>query len=326
MNKYNIVDETKTIELGLLNKCILRCPMCLRQEANDIDIAIPKGYTNFEKLIETLNNFKNINRIDMVGSVGEPTLYPHIFELLEYNNSRNIKSILSTNGSTKIDWAKLGKTMKKGDIIRFATDGSTQELHSKYRVGSKLADVLEHHKIFKENSEATTINQFIIFKYNENDIDEIIKLSKHNKFDYLETTHTGDTIFIHDEIRASNSLCKRYEQLNNYVNNKPFENIKCLMYSLNQLYINHSGHILPCDDMEEFAFNFLDKTIHNSTFEECIEQISRITKGIKMNKTCIRCCGDCNKKIRSDYPVLQMRLDIDKFEVLNHYRLTIDDN
>ena len=39
----------------------------------------------------------------LVGSMSEPTLYPHFLELIDYLKSRDIKIEICTNGDTRND-------------------------------------------------------------------------------------------------------------------------------------------------------------------------------------------------------------------------------
>jgi wyosine [tRNA(Phe)-imidazoG37] synthetase (radical SAM superfamily) len=99
-----------------------------------------KNIRTINDWITQLNEYKNVKNISLAGFASEPTLYPYIFELIKYLKSRNIKIELYTNGNThdKTWWRELGKILTKNDRTYFTICGSTQELHSKYRVGSNL--------------------------------------------------------------------------------------------------------------------------------------------------------------------------------------------
>ena len=166
----------KTVYIGLNNSCNLKCPMCTRQMTNHI---FDNTYININNIIRFLDILKDLETIEIAGTVSEPTLYPHLFKLIKYLKSRNIFIIISTNGSTRNIkwWSKLGLMLDNNDEVIFAIDGSTQDIHQKYRVGSNLSKVLLNHKVFKQNSECKTTCQFIKFNYNQNDILNTMSLS-----------------------------------------------------------------------------------------------------------------------------------------------------
>ncbi|QOI69383.1 putative radical SAM protein [Campylobacter phage F379] len=309
-------EDIEVAELSLINLCNLKCPMCLRQ---NIDFKMKVNHLDLNNLKRFLNDLPNLKRVVLMGAVCEPTLYPHIFELLEYMNTRNIKVRLSTNGSTKIDWARLGKTMKKGDIIRFPVDGSTQELHSKYRVGSKLADVLEHHKIFKENSEATTIMQFIQFDYNRDDEDNIKQMYKNSTFDLLEICpcYEPPNLDPKASVKPRTELLKFFKMKDNLRNDKS-EVLGCPEAAMNAIYLNHMGILVPCNEQEDY---FLDKpdtiNINKNTTQECFDFMNNILKNIRCNEVCKRACSKMGLKECFLYPIFQLNRENTKFELVD---------
>ena len=315
------IDDITKIELGLINKCVLKCPMCLRQEEDGKKLK-KNIFINFNKLTECIDAFSNVKIIDIVGSVSEPTLYPYFFELLFYLKSKNIKLRISTNGSTNIDWKKFGELLDENDIVRFPIEGSTNYLHSKYRVGSSLEKVIKNHNLFKENSKATTIMQSIIFKYNEHDKDNIIKFYNDTLFDLLEFTHTGDSLYIDENIKPVRNLELLYKQ-----NNIKYPEVECNCYAEKFIYINHLGAMLPCDDLEEISFKYenndIFKTINNNSISECFDQLNEIINKKNNNTICSRVCGKFNKIIRKKYPVIQYNKQLENY-ILNDYRGVYD--
>jgi len=306
-------EDIISIELGLINKCVLNCRLCLRQE--DIAKGLKKDEAiDSSQLFKFLDKLSNLQQVDLVGSVSEPTLHKQIKEIIKYIKSRNLKIRLSTNGNTFSLkwWEELGALMNSEDIVRFAIDGSTQEIHSKYRVGGKLSKVLDCHRHFKKSSKAVTVLQNILFTYNINDQENIKKLALAENFDICEFTHTGNSFFSEDaKLREDNilpvkDLLFEYQKLDMEKKNLNL-GIECASLKGNQVYLNHLGCLLPCDDMEETTFENTENnvTIYSSSLEECFERVNYIISKRFLCRTCEECCGPLHREIREKYPIIQ---------------------
>ena len=158
------------LELELTSTCNLQCPLCIRTiDQNSINTKIK--YRPLSEIINQLEEaqFNNLKYITIAGPISEPTLYPDLFELLKYLNKRKLEISLFINGDTHDDlyYKKLGIIFRSGvGHIYFTICGSTQELHSKYRVGSSLEKVLNNLDIVKKYSDKAILT-WIIFNYNE---------------------------------------------------------------------------------------------------------------------------------------------------------------
>ena len=308
-----------SVELGLINQCVLKCRLCLRTE--DVAKQLEKDVAlDYDALVIFLDALPNLKQLDLVGSISEPTLHKRIHDIVKYAKNRDISIRLSTNGNTFNTqwWGRFGPLFDEKDIVRFAVDGSTQEIHAKYRVGGKLSKVLGCHKAFKENSKAITVLQNIVFDYNVDDKDNIRKIFMDEGFDICEFTHTGDGDYegnpsiIIDNILPIGELLDRYKERSGKIKPQPFnKNIKCNSLSNQQLYINHMGCVLPCDDMEETTFTDIENniTLQDNTMQECFDHINSIIKKRFFNKTCERCCGPRERQLKEDYPIIQYNRD-----------------
>lgn len=308
-----VPENVYSVELGLINKCVLKCRMCLRSE--DIAKQLPKDVAvEYDSLVKFLDALPNLKQLDLVGSVSEPTLHNKINDIVRYAKRRALQIRLSTNGNTFSNswWAKFGELFEANDIVRFAVDGSTQVIHAKYRVGSKLSKVLANHRAFKAHTKATTVLQNILFAYNIDDQENILALFNRETFDVCEFTHTGDADYaaqpalITDNIVPVADLLKRYRERNN----PPIAlttGIVCKSSKERQIYINHMGCVLPCDDMEETTFTDRDDnvTIYKNTVQECFDHVNMIIRKRFITRTCSVCCGPANQKLHVDYPIVQ---------------------
>lgn len=306
-------ESIKSVELGLTSQCVLKCRLCLREEEIfqqlEKNVALDYGAT-----IEFLDALPNLRQLDLVGSISEPTLHKRIHDFVRYAKNRDMIIRLSTNGQTfNIRWwAEFGPLFNEKDIVRFAVDGASQETHAKYRVGGKLSKVLANHAAFKENSKAITVCQNILFDYNIDEQDDVLKLFMEEGFDICEFTHTGDGDYagkpdlVVDNILPIEALLKRYDDRDREY--RPFnKDVVCNSLKSEQLYINHMGCVLPCDDMEETTFVDRENniTIYDHTIEQCFDHVNAIIKKRFTDRTCYRCCGAKERKLREDYPIVQ---------------------
>lgn len=110
--------------------CQITCPGCYR--GIDKKDHKPK-HENLEELKKQIDWFvkeRNVQTISVAG--GEPLLYPHIFELIEYINSKRLRTMLYTNGFG----------LDKETLIKLKSSGVTQVLlHvDRYQIRSDIQD------------------------------------------------------------------------------------------------------------------------------------------------------------------------------------------
>ena len=164
-------DQVYDIELELTGVCNLRCPLC----ANCMCDAEHLKRKNIRPLAEwqsQLDKYSNVKSVCLAGIFSEPTMYPELFELLDYLVQRRISFELYTNGDLHDDswWSELSYHTTVNDKVVFTICGSTQELHERYRVGSKLDRIVQHAQAFKTSSgKCNDWVQHIKFNYNTDD-------------------------------------------------------------------------------------------------------------------------------------------------------------
>jgi sulfatase maturation enzyme AslB (radical SAM superfamily) len=158
------------IEMDLTGVCNLSCPLCTRnyQHANHL---VQKNVRSIDQIIQQLDSFTGLRRFFVAGVVSEPTMYKDFIPFIEYLNSRDIYYEIFTNGNTRTPawWEQLGNLVPENCMCAFTVCGSTQELHSKYRVGSNLQQILDNAAAFRKNGRKNDWVQHIRFQYNAAD-------------------------------------------------------------------------------------------------------------------------------------------------------------
>lgn len=162
-------DEIIRLELELTSTCNLNCPLCMRER---MSIPAKIQYRELQAIISQLDQYKTLKYVTIAGAISEPTTYPHLFDLLVYLQRRNIEISLYINGDTHTDgyYRKLGAVFHQcRGYVYFTICGSTQELHSTYRIGSTLDTVIRRLELINRFSGNKGMLTWIVFNYNEQD-------------------------------------------------------------------------------------------------------------------------------------------------------------
>jgi len=159
----------KKINIDITYRCPLMCPNCQRQTRfTSKGLKVPGediSLENFEKIS------KHFKRINFCGQVSDPVHHPNFLEILEITRrNNNSVSVHHASAAKPEKWYPKAFKANPNATWWFGIDGLPEDSH-KYRVnqdGEKLFRImLESKKYLKTDP----IWQYIIFNYNENDID-----------------------------------------------------------------------------------------------------------------------------------------------------------
>ena len=110
------------VSISLLEKCNLSCTYCYLKHSDTL-----LSYDTLNEYIDFLDN----NGCLSVGiGGGEPTLYPHLMDLLHKIYNTQMGCTLTTNGSATIDFYK--RILNKVQLLRFSIDG-VNEIYERNR-------------------------------------------------------------------------------------------------------------------------------------------------------------------------------------------------
>lgn len=173
----------KRLNIDLSHRCPLECLRCGRQRSfTSKGLKVPGRDLTIEEFNKILDWFP---RISFCGQYSDPIHHPQINELLKITKERGTKVEVHLASSLKPmkHYIEAFKANPKANWI-FGIDGIPEESH-KYRVnqdGRKLYNImLESKKYLKTKP----LWQFIIFSFNENSIDECMKMAKDNDVDFI---------------------------------------------------------------------------------------------------------------------------------------------
>jgi radical SAM protein with 4Fe4S-binding SPASM domain len=170
------------------NYCNLLCPECISGKKA---FNRPLGYIDFELFKKIINETKTHIAYLMLNFQGESFLHSDLIKMIEYANSRNIFVSISTNGHF-IDKPGFGDLIGSGlSELIVSLDGTTQEVYEQYRIGGTLNKVLGNIKgLINEKDNQKGIFpivklQFLVFNFNEHQLQDVKKLAKKLKVDQL---------------------------------------------------------------------------------------------------------------------------------------------
>jgi len=126
------------IDLFAVDVCNLKCPMCPRQGH------IPgKGYMAFDQVKKILDQTADYGLCAFnFAGLGEPTLYPDLFEVIKYAKEKGVIDVnMHTNG-TRLEPDFNRKLLESClDRLIISLDSADKERYEKIRVGAKFEKV-----------------------------------------------------------------------------------------------------------------------------------------------------------------------------------------
>ncbi len=177
------------MQIEITSRCNLHCPVCpcgmdiLHRDTDSMDMEL------FKQLISEVGPY-------LLGTClwgwGEPLLNPQFPEMVRLTNSYGPVTVLSTNGQCLNNPRVLeGLISEPPTYLIVAIDGLTDETNSKYRVGAKLAPIMEG--VAKLNELKRQRNQpfpimhmrYIVMKHNQHELPEVQPFATSNQFDML---------------------------------------------------------------------------------------------------------------------------------------------
>jgi len=203
------------IWLDISTYCNAACPQCHRTNPKGLDKVdwLPLLQWDKKKKKKVFPVPSRHPRYEFCGTWGDPIMNKDILEIVRYiSENSNSKIIIDTNGSLRDEtfWWDLGVAGSENLTVIFAVDGSTQEIHEKYRRKTDLAKILSNmNELSLTQAKARAVT--IVFKHNENDIENITNLvfangatihkwypsgrfgTYTNKFDFLNENNETET-------------------------------------------------------------------------------------------------------------------------------------
>ena len=195
----HFLEKPKKLQAELSSMCNALCLGCQRTNTmnyNEVKSCIPKKQIvevkTFEKLIKS-DTMSSLEILEFCGTIDEPLIHPQFFEILDvaYAVNPNYNITIHTNASLRSeeDWKKLAISLKrfKYHDVHFSIDG-LEDTHSIYRQWTDYNKIIRNAKSFIQNG-GNAIWQFLIFPWNEHQVDEAKNISQDLGFKKFHKRH-----------------------------------------------------------------------------------------------------------------------------------------
>lgn len=180
------------VNLDITFRCPLECSKCSRQSFYAKHNKIVEGQDmSFNTFLKVINHFDILN---FCGQVSDPVNHPNFIKFLNLCDffKKNI-SVHTANSHKSLEWYKEAFESNKNAEWHFGISGLPKDSHlyRKNQDGEKLFEIM---LLAKKILHKKPIWQYIIFSYNENDIETakqiakkeqvILRLLMSTRFDY----------------------------------------------------------------------------------------------------------------------------------------------
>jgi MoaA/NifB/PqqE/SkfB family radical SAM enzyme len=291
------------------NKCVIECSSCARTIFKE---RFPKKKQVDEIDIDQLCNFlgDKTEYVDIEGVYGDAIYHSRILELLKRLKEKKIRIGLTTNGSgkRKAFWTELESILSDDDELIFSIDGLEDTNHI-YRINSKWHTIMPALEIFGKSKIKTTW-KYIVFKHNQNQINEARELS--------EKLGIDNFVVIKHNRHFSSDSDEALIPSDNFIDNSIVENMsisdddtsstirpQCLKPNTAMTLIDCHGDIYPCCYLAPYhlstktiwnardgKFNIKDNTIDDIFNNNEVKEFYESTKNLKSaNRYCKMFCG-----------------------------------
>ena len=170
----------KKVNLDITHRCALECPRCPRQTMfKNNGLAVPGQDLSDESFEKILAHMKHI---DFEGQYSDPVHHPRFIHFLQRCYETGTTAEIHNASSTKsLKWYQKAFEANPDAQWIFSIDGLPKDSHI-YRInqdGEKLFNIMKEAKKYLNTTPAW---QYIIFRYNQHDIQEAAELAESEGF------------------------------------------------------------------------------------------------------------------------------------------------
>jgi radical SAM protein with 4Fe4S-binding SPASM domain len=242
------------------NFCNLKCPFCPTGQGRNSRLKTMITLDNFKKIIDKLGPY--LIHIDFC-NWGEPLLNKQIYEMIKYAEQYHVDSKIDSNFNQFSEEDAENIILSGLDKIIISLDGITEETYARYRVGGEFNRVMNNLKILlRKKIELKRANpyitwQFLVFRHNEHEIEEVKRMGKDLGVDHVGITKAfignKDWIPFNEEYSNYKKEEAKGEITSEYF--KAQEEVKC-NWPWEAVTINPNGSVSPCCSVEEEKDDF----------------------------------------------------------------------
>ena len=165
------------------HRCIFRCPQCIRQKTTSQE-QIKRSFDLEEEQFKKILDYYELG-ITFCGQISDPIYHPKFLNLLKMCDGQGKAVRIATVGSGKSDaWWNEAYSYGVGENAwYFGVDG-IDEKSELYRIGSDFQEVWQRMKQGRDLGHVI-VWQYIIFGYNEHEVDRAIEIAQQEDFSLL---------------------------------------------------------------------------------------------------------------------------------------------
>ncbi|HEX5438752.1 MAG TPA: radical SAM protein [Gemmatimonadaceae bacterium] len=170
------------VQMEPVGQCNLRCQMCPIQFREDGPPYGPPAFMAFEEFTRILDQFTECTELHLQG-LGEPTMHPRFFEMIEYAVAKNIRVTTNTN-LTLLTAERATRCVTSGLAeIHVSIDGATAATYERIRVHA-------HHERVVRNLERLIVTRerlgsthpavqlvLVVMRQNLHELPELVRLA-----------------------------------------------------------------------------------------------------------------------------------------------------
>jgi radical SAM protein with 4Fe4S-binding SPASM domain len=287
------------------NVCNLKCPLC---PSGNGSLTRERGFMDFDLYRRVIDDVRGRTHMVLLWNQGESFIHKQFLEMINYAHRAGIYTFVSSNGHFFKDPDAVIATGLDSLIV--SLDGATPETYREYRVGGNFDTVINGMRSLVEakhrlRSRTPIIHlQFILFKHNEHEIEEVKRLAGELGVDKI--TYKTAQIYASEDIQTylpETKEFRRYEvqddsfELRNGKNGVPNMCRKLWM----QPVVNWDGSITPCCfdkdgdyTMGQFGNEGFEAVWNNPAFNAFRRRVLTNRSGIEM-------CRNCTEGVRANY-------------------------
>ena len=182
---FNIFTDRKRVNLDISNKCTLECIACSRQTNRFAGKPIPGYDTSISQWTKMCKHFEHLC---LCGQISDPIFNPNLSKFVEIAKEHKIKYLsihtAATAKNKKFDWyKKINEIYPERTFWKFGLDGFADVSHI-YRTNQD-SEFLFNTMVKLKEMGANVEWQFIIFSFNEHQIENAKKFCKDKKIKLL---------------------------------------------------------------------------------------------------------------------------------------------
>ena len=291
--------HTLSVEPATL--CNLSCPEC---PVGNNTLARPGGVMADEIFFGIVDQFHRKLLHLILYFQGEPFLDPGLFEKIRFARSRNIYVSTSTNGHF-LNRQNIDGILSSGlDRLIISLDGATQETYQKYRVGGDFDRVVQGIRQLVKSRDAGRygrpfiILQFLMFRHNLHERDNMKKLTKELGVDRLEfkTAQFYDLSLKNTLIPEDPAFSRYRKEGGRYVLRYDLKNRCPRLWTT--AVITWDGKMVPCcfDKNAEYVMGDLKKTPARAIWLS--EPYNRFRERILTGRSEVEMCRNCTEGMK----------------------------